>query len=152
MYYLLILLNHVGGATLYESLRTIRGVVCPTFRVACEKLGLITSDGYLDEAMTEASHFQMPCALRHMFAIIAVFCEYANKCKLWDNHFESMAEDYRHNFGDDSYIIQLVLRDVADIVRSIGKEIKDFGLPHLNESGTLFTMHIILIKTLKIFW
>jgi hypothetical protein len=72
-YYLLILLNHVRGATSYESLRTVRGVVCPTFRDDCEKLGLITSDGSLDEAMTEASYFQMPCALRRMFALSLLF-------------------------------------------------------------------------------
>jgi hypothetical protein len=95
--------------------------MCPTCRVACEKLGLITSDGSLDEA-TKASYFQMPCALRRMFAIIAVFCECADIHKLWDNHFESMAEDYHRNVGDDASIIKLVLRDVADIVRSMGKD------------------------------
>jgi ATP-dependent DNA helicase PIF1 len=58
-----------------------------------------------------------------------------------------MAEGYYRNFGDDSFVIQLVLlRDVANIVRSMGKDIKDFGLPHLDESGTLFTVHVILIK------
>jgi hypothetical protein len=72
-YYLRFLLNHVRGATSYESLRTVRGVLCRTFRDACEKLGLITSDGSLDEAMSEVSHFQMPCALRRMFSIITVF-------------------------------------------------------------------------------
>jgi hypothetical protein len=101
--------------------------------------------------MTEASQFQMPCALRRMFAIIAVFFKYADIRKLWDNHFESKAEDYHRNFGDDSYVIQLVLRDVVDIVRSMGKDIKDFVLPHLDESGMLFTLHIILIKMLKVF-
>jgi hypothetical protein len=101
--------------------------------------------------MPEASHFQMPFALRRMFAIIAVFCEYVDIRKLWDNHFESMAGDYCRNFGDDSYVIKLVLRDVAYIMRSMGKDIKDFGLPHLDESGTLFTVHVILIKML-VFW
>jgi hypothetical protein len=43
----------------FRDVRTVRGVLCPTFRDACEKLGLITSDGSLDEAMSEESHFQM---------------------------------------------------------------------------------------------
>jgi hypothetical protein len=132
----------VRGATSYEALRTVRVVVCPTFRGACEKLGLNTSDGSLDEAMTEGSYFQMPYALRRMFAIITVFCECADIRKLWDNHFESMAEDYRRNVGDDASVIQLVLRDVGDIVRSMGKDIKNFGMPHLDESSTHFTMDI----------
>jgi hypothetical protein len=38
----------------------------------------------------------------------------------------------------------MVLRDVVDIVRSMGKDIKDFGLPHLDESGTFFTKCVII--------
>jgi hypothetical protein len=37
-------------------------VSCAQPRDACEKIGLITCDGSLDEVMTEASYFQMPCA------------------------------------------------------------------------------------------
>jgi hypothetical protein len=33
----------------------------------------------------------------------------------------------------------------------MGKDIKDFVLPRLDESGMLFTLHIILIKMLKVF-
>lgn len=53
-----------------------------------------------------------------------------------------MAEDYRRNNGDDALVIQLVLRDIADIVRSMGKDIKSFGLPHLDESGTPLPVYI----------
>jgi ATP-dependent DNA helicase PIF1 len=55
-----------------------------------------------------------------------------------------MAEDCRRNNGDESYVVQMVLRDVADIVRSMGKDIKDFGLPHRDESGTFFTKCVII--------
>jgi ATP-dependent DNA helicase PIF1 len=79
-----------------------------------------------------------------MFSIVAVFCEYADIRKLWDNNFESMAEDYHRNNGDESYVVQIVLTDVADIVRSMGKDIKDFGLPHLDESSTFFTKRVII--------
>jgi ATP-dependent DNA helicase PIF1 len=60
-----------------------------------------------------------------------------------------MAEDYRRNNGDKSYIVQMMLRDVADIVRSMGKDIKDFGLPHLDESGTFFMKPVILVMIIK---
>jgi ATP-dependent DNA helicase PIF1 len=55
-----------------------------------------------------------------------------------------MAEDYRRNNGDESYVVQMVLMDVADIVRSMGKDINDFGLPHLDESGTFFMKRLII--------
>lgn len=136
-YYLRVLLNHVRGATSFVSLRTVRGVMEPTFRGACEALGLVETDKSLDDALTEATSFKMPYALRRMFAFIVVFCEYTNIRGLWDKHFESMAEDYRRTHGGSASVVQLVLRDISDIVRSLGKDIKCCGLPDLDESGNL---------------
>ena len=67
-FYLRVLLNHVRGPTSFISIRTVRGVVSPTFRECCEKLGLVETDRSLDNALSEAVAFQMPCALRRMFA------------------------------------------------------------------------------------
>ncbi|KAL6909791.1 hypothetical protein ACP4OV_001450 [Aristida adscensionis] len=77
-YYLRVLLNHVRGATSYEDLRTVAGIPCSTFREACEKRGLIETDRSLDDSLSEAATFQMPCALRRLFATILVFCEATN--------------------------------------------------------------------------
>ena len=76
----------------------------PTFRECCEKLGLVEIDSSLDNALSEAVTFQMPCAVRRMFATIMVFCEYTNIRALWDKHFKSMAEDYRHIHGNFSFL------------------------------------------------
>ena len=89
-YYLRVLLNHVRGATSYESLHTVRCVRCSTFRDACEVIGLVETDKTLDDALTEATTFKMPYALRRLFATIIVFCEYTNIRALWDKHFEAM--------------------------------------------------------------
>ena len=67
----------------------------------------------LDNALSEAVAFQMPCALRKMFATIMVFCEYTNIRTLWDKHFESMAENYVRVHGNSSSVEQFVLRDIA---------------------------------------
>jgi hypothetical protein len=69
-YYLRVLLNHVRGPTSFTSLWTVCGVVQPTFREACEVLSLVETDSSLDDALTEATTFKMPCALRKMFATI----------------------------------------------------------------------------------
>ncbi|KAL6901889.1 hypothetical protein ACP4OV_004765 [Aristida adscensionis] len=74
-YYLRILLNHVRGATSFENLRTVNGVVYSTFREVAEKRGLIEADDYISYCLTEAATFQMPCALRRLFATILAFCE-----------------------------------------------------------------------------
>ena len=95
-FYLRVLLNHVRGPTSFISIRTVCGVVSPTFRECCEKLGLVETDRSLDNALSEAVAFQMPCALRIIFATIIVFCKYMKIRALWNKHFESIAEDYRH--------------------------------------------------------
>ena len=89
------LLNHRRGATSYEDLRTINGRLCSTFREACELMGLIETNKSLDDCLTESATFQMPCALRRLFATILVFCEATNIRALWEKHLESMSEDYR---------------------------------------------------------
>lgn len=40
-YYLRMLLNVVKGATSFEDIRTVNGVLHPTFRSACTALGLL---------------------------------------------------------------------------------------------------------------
>lgn len=40
-YFLRVLLNHVAGATSYRDLRTVDGVLLPSFREAAERRGLI---------------------------------------------------------------------------------------------------------------
>jgi len=134
-YYLRVLLNHVRGPTSFDSPCIVHNVLHSTFREACEVLGLVETDSSLDDALTEALAFKMPCTLRRMFAIIIVFCECTNTRALWDKHFEDMADDYVRNHGNTPIVVQLVLRDIADIVRSMGKDIKNYGLPELDVSG-----------------
>ena len=110
----------------------------PTFRECCEKLGLVETDSSLDNALSEAVAFQMTCALRRIFATIMVYCEYTNILSLWDKHFESMAEDYVCVHGNSSSVEQFVLRDIADILSSMGKDIRNYGLPHMHQSGNIF--------------
>ena len=85
--------------------------------------------------MAEATTFKMPYALRRLFATIIVFGEYTNIRALWDKHFEAMAEDYRCDNGSSPNVVQMVLRDVSDIVSSMGKDIRSYGLPELNVSA-----------------
>ena len=98
----------------------------PTFRECCEKFGLVETGRSLDNA------------LRRMFATIMVFCEYTNIRTLWDKHFESMVEDYVRVHENTSSVEQFVLRDIADILSSMGKDIRNYGLPHMHQSGNIF--------------
>lgn len=108
------------------------------------------TDKSLDDAMTEAISFKMMCALRRLFAIIVVFCEYTNIHGLWDKHFEAMAEDFQHTHGSSRSVVQMVLRNIADIVGSMGKDIRSYGLPDLDESDNSF-IHRISFKLLILY-
>ncbi|XP_044444071.1 ATP-dependent DNA helicase PIF1 [Triticum aestivum] len=76
----------------------------------------------------------MACALRRLFATILVFCEATNIRALWEKHLESMSEDYHHTQSNQAALEQMVLRDIQDLVHSMGKDIKSYGLPELVET------------------
>ena len=59
LYCLRILLHHVPGAVDYDSLRTVKDVVCATFQAACIELGLLDDENELDKAMDEAFLVQL---------------------------------------------------------------------------------------------
>jgi hypothetical protein len=62
-----------------------------------------------------------------------VFCETSNIHYLWDKYFEAMSEDYRCTMSNNlKYVQQMVLKDIDDIVSSMDKDIRDYGLPELD--------------------
>ncbi|ONM32547.1 hypothetical protein ZEAMMB73_Zm00001d041145 [Zea mays] len=128
-YYLRVLLNHVTGAASYVDLRTVDGVTLPTFREAAERRGLLESDNTLDECLTERALFQMPSALRWLFATILVYCEPSDVALLWQKHKDSMSEDYQHRSQNKTHVEQMVLIDIRNMLQSMGKDIKTFPLP-----------------------
>jgi hypothetical protein len=133
-YFLRVLLNHVRGATSYEDLRTVADITYSTFREACEKKGLIETDQSINDYLTEATTFQMSCALRRLFATI-LFCEATDIRGLWDKHKDALGEDFSWDNSNTSTVEQMVLRDMRDMLHSMGKDIRDYGLPPICDEG-----------------
>ncbi|XP_042972649.1 uncharacterized protein LOC122304415 [Carya illinoinensis] len=77
-YYLRILLNHIRGPLSFEDLRTVDGIMAPTFREAATMHGLLQRDSSLEDCLHEASLYQMPSSLRRLFATILVYCNPTN--------------------------------------------------------------------------
>ena len=94
-YALRVLLLHVKGATSYENIRTVdvtqilpnRSIITvptvfETFREAAIQLGLLNDDKEWDRCLTDAEFYQMPVALRSIFASILVHCKPTDCLKL----------------------------------------------------------------------
>uniref|UniRef100_K3YCB4 ATP-dependent DNA helicase n=2 Tax=Setaria italica TaxID=4555 RepID=K3YCB4_SETIT len=133
-YFLRVLLNHVAGATSYRDLRTVDGVLLPSFREAAERRGLIKEHNTLDEYLIENSLFHMPSSLRRLFATILVFCEPNDVFGLWTKHLDAMSEDYRRNNPNPSLVEQMVLIDIRNMLQSMGKDIRSFPLPGIDDA------------------
>ncbi|XP_073359734.1 uncharacterized protein [Aegilops tauschii subsp. strangulata] len=131
-YYLRVLLNHVTGKTSFDDLLTVDGVLCGSFREAAERLGLIEADNTLDDRLTEAEQWAMPCSLRRLFATILVHCEPGDVRGLWDRHLEPMSDDYRRSRTSPDEVEQMVLLDIRGMLQSMGKDIVDFALPSID--------------------
>jgi hypothetical protein len=52
---------------------------------------------------------------------------------MWDKHLPAMSEDYRRNQPNEAALEQMVLRDIRDMLQSMGKNITSYGLPDLVE-------------------
>jgi hypothetical protein len=77
----------------------------------------------------------MPSALRQLFATILVFCEVTDIRALWDNHKATMSEDYSRGNTNPAAVEQMVLRDIRDLLHSMGNDITEYGLPEISDIG-----------------
>ena len=91
-FHLRMLLNHVAGPTSYEYLRTVDDALCPTFKAACSRMGLLKDDKEWDECLEEATNFKMPDELIRLFAMILLHCKPTEPMELWERHKAAMTE------------------------------------------------------------
>ncbi|XP_051155716.1 uncharacterized protein LOC127278181 [Leptopilina boulardi] len=101
LYHLRLLLITVKGATSYEHLRTVDGVVHDSFVFTCLKLGLIEDDDEWENAMHEAEVWMMPRQLRQLFVRILVHCQPVHPEELWEKFKDALSEDYSRTMSAD---------------------------------------------------
>ncbi|KAL4583062.1 hypothetical protein LXL04_007626 [Taraxacum kok-saghyz] len=136
-YYLRVLLSHVRGPTCFDDLYTVNIELYPTFRKAAVERGLVETDDNLSQCLTEASLFQFPAALRRLFATILIYCEPGDVRKLWDEHYNSLSEDYSRQCQSYERVKTMVLVDIGVFLQSMGKHLGEFDLPLLNTTINL---------------
>ncbi|XP_076298040.1 uncharacterized protein LOC143217539 [Lasioglossum baleicum] len=92
-FHLRMLLYNIRGPTSFASLKTINGVVQPTYQAACRSLGLLEDDEQWHQTLTEAAVSDSPRKLRELFAIILIFCSPSDPLELWHQFKRSLCED-----------------------------------------------------------
>ncbi|XP_027166398.1 uncharacterized protein LOC113766402 [Coffea eugenioides] len=139
-FYLRMLLNIVKGPRSFEEIRTVNGVVHPTFKAACQALRLLGSDEEWHNAIREAANWQTGQQLRELFVTMLLFSEVSNPLDLWEKNWEFLSDDisYRQRciLGDnfisfsDSQIKNYALYEVEKILNRNSRSLKEFpGIP-----------------------
>ncbi|GJY61331.1 DNA helicase [Tanacetum coccineum] len=93
LFYFRMLLCHKKGCKSPDEVRTINGQLLPTYRAACEALGLLGDDKEWDVALEESTVSATSAELRMLFAQILVYCDVADPMKLWTKHWCAMQDD-----------------------------------------------------------
>ncbi|XP_071720647.1 uncharacterized protein [Rutidosis leptorrhynchoides] len=92
-YYLRMLLNIVKGPLSFEDICRVDGTLHPTFKDASFAHGLINDDKEWTEAISEATLWASGSQLCDLFVTILLFCNVSKPLKLWETHWEALADD-----------------------------------------------------------
>ena len=92
-FYLRLLLHHVKGPHSFESLKTINGIIYPTYKEACRILGLLIDDKHYELALSEAATVHSAPKLRNLFAILLSSCGLSDPIRLWELNKEHFSKD-----------------------------------------------------------
>ena len=141
-YYLRLLLTVVRGATSFENLRTVDGIVFPTFKEACIALGLLEDDGEWVALFREGVEFMTGRALRHLFALALQHTTITNPLAIWEMFGRSMCDDIPHLLTtgnipvpqgaeeiDDQIDLDYGLYLIQEYLDEFGKTLLEYGLP-----------------------
>ncbi|GKE50013.1 hypothetical protein Tco_1481271, partial [Tanacetum coccineum] len=93
LFYFRMLLCHQKGCKSPTEVKTINGEMFPTYRAACEAMGLLGDDKECDIALQESAFSATSFEIRTLFAQILIYCDVADPVKLWNKHWESMQDD-----------------------------------------------------------
>ena len=134
-FYLRTLLTVVRGSTSFEELRTVDGVLYPTFRDTCIARGLLEDDGEWVTCLDDASQMQTGTSLRQLFASLLLFCSPTYPNILWSQFRDFICDDLKHRIQtkyhidhpsqDQVYDLGLYLLEA--ILKSSGKSLANFS-------------------------
>ncbi|XP_061342199.1 uncharacterized protein LOC133288457 [Gastrolobium bilobum] len=153
--YLRMLLNFKKGCTSYEDLRTINGVMFPTFKDACYSLGLLDDDNEYIDAIKEASSWESASYLRRLFALLLFGNSMNRPENVWGKCWQFLSDDvlYRHRTTvghpdanlTEEQIKNTTLAEIDKVLQSNGKCLSDYPSMPCITGASLLDMHNRLV-------
>ncbi|XP_071727769.1 uncharacterized protein [Rutidosis leptorrhynchoides] len=132
LFFLRILLNKVRGPTCYQDIRTVNGIVCPTFKAACYEMGLLDDDQEYIESIKSASVWGSGSWLRNFFAQLLLSESLSRPEDVFEKTFDYLAADIIHQSISGiqptrEMIQNLILNDIEKTLQSNGKSLRSFS-------------------------
>lgn len=144
-FYLRLLLHHVPGATSFQDIRTVDGVIYETFQQAVQARGLLQNDDEFDQDLALSAAIASARQLRELFSMMLLFCELSDPRRLFDKYIKDMGDDFLRERGIDEIdeeVTGAILSDIELILFRNGSSLRNFQsmpqdvhLPASNQSG-----------------
>lgn len=144
VFYLRVLLQ-IQPVRSFEELRTVDGVLYPSFQEACTALNLFSDGTEAEYCFTEATNslhtpYQMRLLFIHMLTNECIITPVA----IWEKFQEPLSKDFYFSNGCDwNLAFSSTLSQIATHLQEYGKEPKDYGLPQPNNMGNEVVAEIL---------
>ncbi|XP_057440151.1 uncharacterized protein LOC130732039 [Lotus japonicus] len=94
VYYMRILLTKQRGCDSFASLRTVKGVVYPTFQDACDAMGLMEDEREYVDGIIHMSEIGSGSYLRHLFVTLLSTNAIGKPREVWDKTWRFLADEF----------------------------------------------------------
>jgi hypothetical protein len=132
------LLCHQKGCRGFTEVQTVNRIMYPTYRAACQALGLLGDDKEWDTTLEESCVSASSPELRFLFAQLLTHCEVANPVELWNKYWQEMGHDIPrvvseyvripNYYVNDAELQSYILYELEILLSSCGKSVQNYGL------------------------
>ncbi|GKD88729.1 DNA helicase, partial [Tanacetum coccineum] len=159
LFYFRMLLCYQKGCKSPDEVRTVNGQMLPTFRAACEALGLLGDDKEWDIALEESTASATSKEIRFLFAQILIYCDVADPLEKILNGFGKSVTDFglqsppRHLLKDlqnkllmkeKNYKRDLLKQDAAQSIPKLNRDQKNIYDLIIGGTGKTFLWKTII--------
>ncbi|KAF7839029.1 putative PIF1 DNA helicase/replication protein A1-like protein [Senna tora] len=160
LHYMRVLLTFVKGLTCFEEIRTINGVLYPSYKAACYAMGLLDDDKEYVDGITEASHWSSGVYLRNLFSTLLIHNTISRPEYVWDKTWMHLSDDIlikeRHRTCNpdlqlhDDRIKDLALAEIENILRSNGRSLLEYPpMPLPSDESICNTENVLMSEELN---